>query len=308
MGESNISGERRKKDEPFNPFARDASAQRNKRQSERSQIQRRNAPAAVPVPRPQQNTQTAHDELAKKRQQALNRLGTHEQKSTEKPKAKAKPNAKPQVEPEPAVEPTFTTSVEKQDSSGPKVSREDRMAELRRKSEDSRRNAKAQRDVAAAPSADVKTVSAEPVIEFVSAEQVTTPTKLATTAEKSSADLKSRNDVFKTIQTEVAKPSSDRRRKRRRGDKKGGGRQKQEKKLNRQKYLEYKYAARDILDNDSIAEEQRSNVLGQVWAKGERIGVVEAVEFIEQKVEEEILPREVADKLRTLVSRMTTRR
>jgi hypothetical protein len=48
--------------------------------------------------------------------------------------------------------------------------------------------------------------------------------------------------------------------------------------------------------------------LGQVWAKGERMGVTDALEFIEQKVEEEILPREVADKLRTLVSRMTTRR
>ena len=63
-----------------------------------------------------------------------------------------------------------------------------------------------------------------------------------------------------------------------------------------------------ILDNDSIAEEQRSNVLGQVWAKGERMGVLDAFEFIELKVEEEILPRQVADKLRDLVSRMTTRR
>ena len=32
------------------------------------------------------------------------------------------------------------------------------------------------------------------------------------------------------------------------------------------------------------------------------MGVPEALEFIEQKVEEEILPREVADKLRDLVS------
>lgn len=307
MGESIISGERRKKDEPFNPFARDASAQRNKRQSERSQNQRRNAPATVPVPRPQQNTQTAHDELAKKRQQALNRLGTHEPKSTAKAKAKVKET--PQTKPEPVVEaPTFTTSVEKQDSNTPKISREDRMAELRRKSDESRRNAKAQRSDAAVVNVDVKTVAAEPVIEFVSAEQVSIPTHMAPSAEKITVDQKSRNDVFKTIQTEVAKPSSDRRRQRRRGDKKGGGRQKQEKKLNRQKYLEYKYAARDILDDDSIAEEQRSNVLGQVWAKGERMGVTDALEFIEQKVEEEILPREVADKLRSLVSRMTTRR
>ncbi|MGY8728969.1 MAG: hypothetical protein ACKVKS_07070 [Candidatus Poseidoniales archaeon] len=266
--------------------------------SERSHTQRRNAPAPAPVQKPQQNTPSPHDELAKKRLQALNRLGKNEQES----------KVKPQVKPEVTEEPTFTTSVEKQGSNEPKVSREDRMAELRRKSAESRKNAKAQRDDAAEVSSGVKTVVAEPVIEFVSAEQVSVPTHMTPSTEKSSVDPKSRNDVFKTIQTEVAKPSSDRRRKRRRGDKKGGGRQKPEKKLNRQKYLEYKYAARDILDDDSIAEEQRSNVLGQVWAKGERMGVTDALEFIEQKVEEEILPREVADKLRTLVSRMTTRR
>ena len=299
MGESNISGERRKKDEPFNPFARDASAQRNKRMSERSQTQRRNAPTPTPTPRPQQNTQTAHDELAKKRQQALNRLGSQEQKS----------KAKNQAKPEAIEEPTFTTSVEKSETVVPKVSREDRMAELRRKSEESRKNAKAQRnDASEVPQIDVKTVAAEPVIEFVSAEQVSISAQVESKVEKSSSNPKSRNDVFKTVQTEVVKPSTDRRRKRRRGDKKGGGRQKQEKKLNRQKYLEYKYAARDLLNDDSIAEEQRSNVLGQVWAKGERIGVLEALEFIELKVEEEILPRKVADKLRDLVSRMTTRR
>ncbi len=299
MGESNISGERRKKDEPFNPFARDASAQRNKRMSERSQTQRRNAPTPTPTPRPQQNTQTAHDELAKKRQQALNRLGSQEQKS----------KAKNQAKPEAIEEPTFTTSVEKSETVVPKVSREDRMAELRRKSEESRKNAKAQRnDASEVPQIDVKTVAAEPVIEFVSAEQVSISAQVESKVEKSSSNPKSRNDVFKTVQTEVVKPSTDRRRKRRRADKKGGGRQKQEKKLNRQKYLEYKYAARDLLNDDSIAEEQRSNVLGQVWAKGERIGVLEALEFIELKVEEEILPRKVADKLRDLVSRMTTRR
>ena len=69
--------------EPFNPFARDASAQRNKRMSERSQAQ-----------------------------------------------------------PEVVEEPTSVTSVKKQEMSAPKVSREDRMAELRRKSEESRKNAK----------------------------------------------------------------------------------------------------------------------------------------------------------------------
>lgn len=299
MGELNISGERRKKDEPFNPFARDASAQRNKRMSERSQNQRRNAPAQRPTPRPQQDPKTAHNELAKRRQEALDRLGTQDTKpAVEEVKKPA----------EVVVEPTFTNSVEKAEVSVPKASREDRMAELRRKSEESRKNAKAQRVDVAKVQPQVEIVEPEPSIEFVSAEQSVPELVESEKQEVTNKPEKSRNDVFKTIQTEVAKPSSDRRRKRRRGDKKGGGRQKQEKKLNRQKYLEYKYAARDLLDDDSIAQEHRSNVLGQVWAKGERIGVTDALEFIEVKVEEEILPREVADKLRDLVSRMTTRR
>ena len=77
------------------------------------------------------------------------------------------------------------------------------------------------------------------------------------------------------------------------GDKKGGGRQPTSRKLDRRKYLEYKYVARELLDNDAISEEHRSNVLGQIWAKGERIGVSEAIEFITQKEEELILQRKL---------------
>ena len=78
LGELSIAGERRKKDEPFNPFARDASAQRNKRMSERSQSQRRQATTPRPQQPNQQSSQNAHNELAKKRQEALNRLGNQE--------------------------------------------------------------------------------------------------------------------------------------------------------------------------------------------------------------------------------------
>ena len=91
-------------------------------------------------------------------------------------------------------------------------------------------------------------------------------------------------------------------------DKKGGGRQKQEKKLNRQKYLEYKYEAKDILNDPNVPEEHRSNVLGQIWAKGERQGVDESLDYIESKEEELILPNNVADQLRELVKRLTTTR
>jgi hypothetical protein len=79
-------------------------------------------------------------------------------------------------------------------------------------------------------------------------------------------------------------------------------------KLDRRKYLEYKYEVRDLLDEPSIPEESRSNVLGQIWAKGERIGVQEAIEFINTKEQELILPEEIAQKLRDLVKGYATKR
>jgi len=297
---------RKKRDEPFNPFAPNASAQRNKRQTERKNVERRPTPArpARPAP-PQVEANSGMTELAKKQKEAMERMkrqqGGSSKPSTSKPEATAENST-----------PTITSSVAKPAAAKPQVSHEDRLAELRRKSELSRQNAKAK----AKPAEATPVVQAEPV--EVSSDQETTMKPNIETANvnvetvSSSESLpeakQGSNNVFKTIQTAVAKPSSDRRRKRRRHDKKGGGRQKQEKKLNRQKYLEYKYAARDILDNPNIPEEHRSNILGQVWAKGERIGVSDSIEFIEQKVMEEILPEDAAQKLRDLVNKMTTRR
>ena len=94
----------------------------------------------------------------------------------------------------------------------------------------------------------------------------------------------------------------------RRREKKGGGRQPQIKKLDRRKYLEYKYVVRDLLDDDAIDEENRSNVLGQVWAKGERISADAAIQFIDEKQAELIIPQSVADDLRSLVKKYTTKR
>ena len=70
--------------------------------------------------------------------------------------------------------------------------------------------------------------------------------------------------------------------------KKGGGRQPKQQKLNRRKQLEFRFDARAILDNSSVAEEHRSNVFGQIWAKGERMGIQSAIEYISQKEEEGI--------------------
>ena len=298
LGELSIAGERRKKDEPFNPFARDASAQRNKRMSERSQSQRRQAATPRPQQPNQQSSQNAHNELAKRRQEALNRLGNQEPSRIVDNTATSTDLDKPAI----------TNSVEKKPETQPKVSKEDRLAELRRKSLASREKAKAQKSETAKPLVEPATEIVATVVEFVSAQPIETAAVEKQMSNGSQDVTSSRNNVFKKIQTEAPKTGGDRRRKRRRGDKKGGGRQKQEKKLNRQKYLEFKYAAKDILDSEMVELEHRSNILGQVWAKGERIGVSDSFSFIESKVEENILPREVADELRDLISRMTTRR
>ena len=298
MGELLIAGERRKKDEPFNPFARDASAQRNKRRNEGSQSTRRQSSHSSPQQNNQQSSQNAHNELAKRRQEALNRLGNQEP-------SRVVDNSKASTS---QTKPSITNTVEKKQETQPKVSKEDRLAELRRKSLASRENAKAQRPDAQSIKVDNPKQVVEPSIEFVSAQPVVSTAAETQISNSPKAVVAGRNDVFKKIQTDVQKPSGDRRRKKRRGDKKGGGRQKQEKKLNRQKYLEFKYAAKEILDTEMVELEHRSNILGQVWAKGERISVNDSIEFIESKVKDNILPREVADELRDLVSRMTTRR
>ena len=238
-------------------------------------------------------------ELAKKQKQAMDRM----QRKT----GGTKPSSQSTTEAVKAA-PTMTNSVAKQPAPKPKESHEDRLAELRRKSELSRQNAKAKAKESAPAPVEVVEAEATTVPEVTLAVE-TAPLQVTPTVAipEKTPDVSSKN-VFKTVEQTVVKTSSDRRRKRRRHDKKGGGRQKQEKKLNRQKYLEYKYAARDLLDNPNIPEEHRSNILGQVWAKGERIGVADSIEFIEQKVLEEILPEDVAQRLRELVNKMTTRR
>ena len=57
-----------------------------------------------------------------------------------------------------------------------------------------------------------------------------------------------------------------------------------------------------------MPEEHRSNVLGQIWAKGERLGIDDCLEYIDQKEAELILPEEVGTELKNLVKRMTTKR
>ena len=90
--------------------------------------------------------------------------------------------------------------------------------------------------------------------------------------------------------------------------KKGGGKQPKQQKLNRRKQLEFRFDARAILDTSDIAEEHRSNIFGQIWAKGERIGIQSAMEYISQKEQEGILTSSVSEELVALIKSYTIKR
>ena len=104
------------------------------------------------------------------------------------------------------------------------------------------------------------------------------------------------------------KNAEKKQRHRARGSNKGGGRQPKVSKFNRRKYLEYKVDVRNMLEEFAVEEEHRSNILGQIWAKGERIGVKDAQNFITEKVEQGIIPEEMAKKLNSLLDKYSKRR
>ena len=80
------------------------------------------------------------------------------------------------------------------------------------------------------------------------------------------------------------------------------------KKLHRGKYMEFKYDVRRILEDEDVADEHRSNVLGQTWAKGERQGVSQAKEYLDEKVAEGIISEACSSKIMKLIDTLTTRR
>lgn len=293
LGDSSIDRRRPPRKQEFNPFAKDAQQQARRRRDERDRQAGRRPPAPTEVPEtPKQDVQA---DFLRKQAEAREKL-------VQKGDVSA-----------PAVQPAAVkhTARAEQKPSGNDVvrkqSREDRLAELRRKSEELKKNAAETVEVHAETdtvAATVEAVESTVLVDPKPAEEVTDEPAFASLEVDT---VMTPQNVFKKIETKV-KPKDHRGRKRRRFDKTGGGRQKAEKLLNRQKYLEYKYAAKDILNNPDVAEEHRSNVLGQIWAKGERIGVDESHAFIEQKVEELILTETVANELRQLVNRMTTRR
>ena len=284
MGDLSINGRRGRKEE-FNPFAKDASQQHRRRREDRER-QHTRRPATTPVEAPVNQPTDIKADLERKQREAMQKL---EQKGDV---------SAPVVTPVP-----LPVEVPKKNEEKPLVqSHEDRLAELRRKSQEAKMSASR---IEAAPEPTTVTQTVEPSAGTAKSEIEPVASSLNASAE-TVAPAKRAKNVFAKIETKVeVKPD---RRRRRRMDKKGGGRQKQEKKLNRQKYLEYKYAAKDILDNPNVPEEHRSNVLGQIWAKGERLGIDDCLEYIDQKEAELILPEEVGTELKNLVKRMTTKR
>ena len=304
---------RRRKDVPFNPFAQNAAAERNRRHAEKAKEKRRldsqNQPNST-----SNNTksQTAGKTLQDLQREAREKLGTDSSKLeiTVNKKEQQPTMAKQELEVQKVTEDTpviIQTTAAKPEVTN-KQTRDERLAELKRKSQQSKDNAKLNKssvkkepEVKSEVAASVEELNTELAINAV--EDIDLP----------NADLaipgKNLN-VFKTIQS-VDKGNagiSKKKRKSRRVDKKGGGRQRLEKKLKSNKILEFKYVAREILSHPDVPEEHRSNVLGQIIAKGERISIDAAIEFIDQKNLELVLTDEICDKLKHEIKSISTRR
>ena len=80
------------------------------------------------------------------------------------------------------------------------------------------------------------------------------------------------------------------------------------KRLDRSRHMEYKYEMRGLLQEISVAEEHRSNILATIWARGERQTSSEAKEFIHEKLSEGIIDDKQTESLEKIVDQYTIRR
>ena len=285
-----IRDRRRKPDEPFNPFAANANQVRQKKRNERSQS---NSPGPSNQNRAEPRQTADANDFRKKQEEARKRLGGQTASSTpttQKPAVNAS-----------ALNATTDTQTVQQ------VSRADRLAELRKQSQESVKKTESilePETTVTEPEPQKKTEIVVESLQETSAEEEISAF-LGETLSEETIQVK---NVFKQIVTKTPKKREHRRRRKSKHDDTGGGRQPKVKKLNRQRYNDYKYAARDILEDDRVADEHRSNLLGQIWAKGERTGIETALEFISEKEEQLIIDIEIAQRLRDLVKALTTRR
>ena len=287
QGRGGRGGRRR---EPLNPFAQNAGAERQRRREE--------------------NAKRARDAEAQQQRTAAARTGAQPQGQNELLKKAAEAQKALSDKATGTVQVESTTPTTTPASALPAEPEETERERLARLSQENK----------AAAQSILRANSPAPEAPVVISEATSTVTAAASTVEAvtelpeepsapqvpESVSAGTQN-VFKQIAVKSPGRTTGQRRKGSR-EKKGGGRQKQVKKLNRQKYLEYKYAARDMLADPGVAEEHRSNLLGQIWAKGERISFEAAIEYIEQKEAEGILPPTVAAELQRLIRRMETRR
>ena len=285
-----IRDRRRKPDEPFNPFAANANQVRQKKRNERSQS---NSPGSTSQNRAESRQPVDASDFRKKQEEARKRLGAQ-------PAPTAPTAQKPAVQASALNATTDTQSVQQ-------ISRADRLAELRKQSQESVKKTESILEPESAISEPEPQITVEVAIE--SEQEMSTEIVTPDTFDESHAEetIQAKN-VFKQIVTKTPKKREHRRRRKSKHDDTGGGRQPKVKKLNRQRYNDYKYAARDILEDDRVADEHRSNLLGQIWAKGERIGIEASLEFISEKEEQLIIDEEIAQRLRDLVKVLTTRR
>ena len=305
---------RRRKDVPFNPFAQNAAAERNRRHAEKAKEKRRldsqNQNTAAPNNTGQKAAGKTLQDLQREAREKLAAEGsTADAVNTPKQEVTAvsKNESVPLKSETKEITPTITQTTAAKPAAVNKQSRDERLAELKRKSQQSKDNAKLNKT----PSKIVEkihdettTIDDDDDLELVAVE-------INEIVSEATENVTSRNlNVFKTIQSvdPASAGISKKKRKSRRMDKKGGGRQRLEKKLKSNKILEFKYVAREILSHPDVPEEHRSNVLGQIIAKGERISIDAAIEFIEQKNLELILTDEISDKLKSEIKSISTRR
>jgi len=283
-------GGRGRRREPLNPFAQNAGAERQRRREE--------------------SAKRARDAESQQQRAAATRSGPQGQGQDELMRKAAEAQKALQDKASTTVNVESTVPTAAPESVGPKEPVETERERLARLSQENK----------AAAQSILKANAPTPEAPVVISEATSTVTAAAAPLEAATElPVTSREDevpespstgtqnVFRQIAIKpVAKTTGQRRRGSR--EKKGGGRQKQVKKLNRQKYLEYKYAARDMLADPGVPEEHRSNLLGQIWAKGERISYEAALEYIEEKEAEGILPATVAAELQRFLRRLETRR
>ena len=285
-----IRDRRRKPDEPFNPFAANANQVRQKKRNERSQS---NSPGPSSQHRVEPRQTVDANDFRKKQEEARKRLGAQ-------PAPTAPTAQKPAVQASALNAKTDTQTIQQ-------VSRADRLAELRKQSQESVKKTESILEPETPPPEPELQTSVDVAVETEeeSSIEIETPEIVVETGLEEAIHAK---NVFKQIVTETPKKREHRRRRKSKHDDSGGGRQPKVKKLNRQRYNDYKYAARDILEDDRVADEHRSNLLGQIWAKGERIGIEASLEFISEKEEQLIIDEQIAQRLRDLVKALTTRR